>query len=225
MAAPSTADSFFDGSGYIQDVRGTCARLYQQVAGLRQQVRTRHAVAVCVSGSACVLRPSKGWRLCHLDPCLSGSGPASLPCSPCPLLPSALSRTDPLVKLPLSTPQVHGLEQEVAAAVDTSARLQRQRANLTTTLDVLRAMEGVAQVGGEHTDTLKRLFAWGSEQPPSALGSRHTVAPNRAVTTSPAPFLPGVQAQSALQGLLPQGGGIAADYAGAIDVLEVLQVR
>ncbi len=32
------ADSFFDGSGYIQDVRGTCARLYQQVAGLRQQV-------------------------------------------------------------------------------------------------------------------------------------------------------------------------------------------
>ena len=32
-----------------------------------------------------------------------------------------------------------------------------------------------------------------------------------------------VQAQSALQGLLPQAGGIAADYAGAIDVLEVLQ--
>lgn len=28
----------------------------------------------------------------------------------------------------------------------TSAQLQRQRANLTTTLDVLRAMEGVAQV-------------------------------------------------------------------------------
>lgn len=32
-------------------------------------------------------------------------------------------------------------------AVATSARLQRQRANLTATLDVLRAMEGVAQVG------------------------------------------------------------------------------
>ena len=32
-----------------------------------------------------------------------------------------------------------------------------------------------------------------------------------------------MQAQSALQGLLPQGGSIAADYAGAIDVLEVLQ--
>jgi hypothetical protein len=32
-----------------------------------------------------------------------------------------------------------------------------------------------------------------------------------------------LQAQSALQGLLPRGGGVAADYAGAIDVLEVLQ--
>lgn len=93
-----------------------------------------------------------------------------------------------LKPLPPPTPQVHGLEQEVAAAVDTSARLQRQRANLTTTLDVLRAMEGVAQVGGEHTDALKRrLFAWGSEQLLSALGSRHTVAPNHGVITSPAP--------------------------------------
>ena len=32
-----------------------------------------------------------------------------------------------------------------------------------------------------------------------------------------------LQAQSALQGLLPRAGGVAADYAGAIDVLEVLQ--
>ena len=40
LPACDCADSFFDGSGYIQDVRGTCARLYQQVAGLRQQVRS-----------------------------------------------------------------------------------------------------------------------------------------------------------------------------------------
>jgi len=31
--------------------------------------------------------------------------------------------------------------------VATSQKLQRQRANLTCALDVLRAMEGVAQVG------------------------------------------------------------------------------
>lgn len=37
------------------------------------------------------------------------------------------------------------------------------------------------------------------------------------------PHHPMAQAQSALQGLLPQGGGVSADYAGAIDVLEVLQ--
>jgi hypothetical protein len=32
-----------------------------------------------------------------------------------------------------------------------------------------------------------------------------------------------LQAQGALQGLLPRSGGVAADYGGAIDVLEVLQ--
>lgn len=41
---------------------------------------------------------------------------------------------------------MHELEQETAAAVQTSQRLQRQRANLVATLDALRAMEGVAQV-------------------------------------------------------------------------------
>jgi len=43
----------------------------------------------------------------------------------------------------------------------------------------------------------------------------------------PARLPPGflcLQAQSALQGLLPRAGGVANDYAGAIDVLEVLQV-
>lgn len=39
----------------------------------------------------------------------------------------------------------------------------------------------------------------------------------------PALPLPIVQAQSALQDLLPRSGGMAVDYAGAIDVLEVLQ--
>ena len=71
--------------------------------------------------------------------------------------------------------QMHVLEEETGAAVETSQQLQCQRANLVATLDVLRAMEGVAQ------------------------------------------------AQSALQGLLPCGDSMAADYAGAIDVLEVLQ--
>lgn len=38
------------------------------------------------------------------------------------------------------------------------------------------------------------------------------------------PALPSsLQAQSALQGLLPRSRGMAVDYAGAIDVLEVLQ--
>ena len=32
-----------------------------------------------------------------------------------------------------------------------------------------------------------------------------------------------VQAQVALQALLPEGGGLSSDYAGVIDVLEVLQ--
>lgn len=41
---------------------------------------------------------------------------------------------------------MHELEQETAAAVQTSQQLQRQRANLVATLDALRAMEGVAQV-------------------------------------------------------------------------------
>lgn len=72
-------------------------------------------------------------------------------------------------------PQVHGLEQEVGAAVATSQQLQQRRSNLTSTLGVLAAMEGVAQ------------------------------------------------AQAALQGLLPRSGGVAVDYAGAMDVLEVLQ--
>ncbi|PSC74274.1 vacuolar sorting-associated chloroplastic [Micractinium conductrix] len=71
--------------------------------------------------------------------------------------------------------QMHTLEQETGAAVATSRQLQHQRGNLLETLEVLRAMEGIAQ------------------------------------------------AQSALQGLLPQSGGVAVDYAGAIDVLEVLQ--
>ncbi|KAL4452640.1 hypothetical protein ABPG75_008302 [Micractinium tetrahymenae] len=100
-------DNFFDASGYVQDVRGSVARLYQEVAALRQQM--------------------------------------------------------------------HGLEQETAAAVATSKQLQQQRSNLTATLDLLRGMEVAAQ------------------------------------------------AQSALQGLLPRSGGVAVDYAGAIDVLEVLQ--
>ncbi|KAL4854749.1 Histidinol-phosphate aminotransferase 2 [Chlorella vulgaris] len=100
-------DNFFDASGYIQDVRGSVARLYVQVSALRKQM--------------------------------------------------------------------HALEQETAAQLQTSQRLLRQRANLAATLDVLRTMDGVAQ------------------------------------------------AQGALQGLLPRSGGVAADYGGAIDVLEVLQ--
>lgn len=46
----------------------------------------------------------------------------------------------------LPSVQVHGLEQEVALAVQTSQHLQRQRANLVATLDILRTMDGVAQV-------------------------------------------------------------------------------
>lgn len=50
----------------------------------------------------------------------------------------------PFMDLP--SVQVHGLEQEVALAVQTSQHLQRQRANLVATLDILRTMDGVAQV-------------------------------------------------------------------------------
>ena len=64
---------------------------------------------------------------------------------------------------------------ETAGQVQVSQQLQRRRTNLATTLEVLSAMEGIAQ------------------------------------------------AQQALQGLLPQAGGVGVDYAGAIDVLEVLQ--
>lgn len=52
-------DSFFDGSGYIQDVRGSALRLYQQVAGLRAQVRG----AAGGSGRA-------RWRLWSVGCCL-----------------------------------------------------------------------------------------------------------------------------------------------------------
>lgn len=41
---------------------------------------------------------------------------------------------------------MHALEQETAAQLQTSQRLLRQRANLAATLDVLRTMDGVAQV-------------------------------------------------------------------------------
>ena len=41
---------------------------------------------------------------------------------------------------------MHTLEQETGAAVATSRQLQHQRGNLLETLEVLRAMEGIAQV-------------------------------------------------------------------------------
>lgn len=102
------ADSFFDGSGYIQDVRGSCARLFQQVAALRATVAA--------------------------------------------------------------------LEGEVAGAVAASRQLQRQRANLMATLDTLRAMEGVAQVGAGVQGTAAGRAGAGWPLVPGASGVQGSTA-------------------------------------------------
>ena len=119
---------------------------------------------------------------------------------------------------------MHELEQGTAAAVQTSQRLQRQRANLVATLDALRAMEGVAQV------CPASIASWDFWQAALAGGALRWQdgSTSASTSTSPTPSCACLtchllQAQSALQGLLPRAGGVAADYAGAIDVLEVLQ--
>lgn len=71
--------------------------------------------------------------------------------------------------------QIHALELETGAATQQSQQLPRRRANMLATVEMLRAVEGVAQ------------------------------------------------AQAALHSLLGPHCGVAVDYAGTIDVLEVLQ--
>lgn len=138
------------------------ARLYQEVAALRQQASLGRllpapATLPCLlerGANSCLLVSSCRMQLMHrngallaiADPLAVARCAASVLAGRSPLLATGSRLSWSTAACP-DAPQMHGLEQETAAAVATSQQLQQQRTNLTATLDLLRGMEAAAQVG------------------------------------------------------------------------------
>jgi vacuolar protein sorting-associated protein 54 len=136
-------DSFFDASGYVQDLGSSVHRLYQQVAEMRARV-------------------------------------------------AALAR-------------------EAGRGVRVADALQRQQANMLATLETLK-------VGSSWGP---RAFYPGAPAPRNQLPNRGCVVADGVLSVQ---AMEGVaQAQSALQNIMADAGGVAVDFAAAIDILEVLQ--